>query len=134
MNIYIAHNFEAAEFLAEIITPQFEKAGHFITSRWIFNPTSELTGALQDLEDIDRADILILYTKQYGERPGRGKYFEFGYALRAGKKIILIGEEDNCVFYLLPNIIKFKNTENVISFLPSLVSKPPQTSSVPSCL
>ncbi len=108
MNVYLAHNFDARFLLRETAVPFLESRGHFVTSRWIKDEhhaeSSAESMAVADLEDIDAASTLILYVEQFGERPGRGKWIEFGYALRAGKRIILVGGDRKCVFTNLPNL------------------------------
>ncbi len=120
MNVYIAHNFEAKNWLKNVIVPLFENAGHFVTSRWIKEDLHVLLsyatqGAIEDIEDINAASDFVLFVDQWGERAGRGKYFELGYAIRAGKRCIIVGDNRDCVFYNLPNIRKFKFIEEVIS-------------------
>lgn len=139
MNIYIAHNYAARSILRESLIPIIEEAGHTVTSRWIKYEKDQPTNlemALEDLEDLSNSDILLFYTANFGGIPGRGKYIEFGFALRAGIKIIIIGieKEDDCVFFHLRNIVTLPDIWEVISFLPSLASKQPQTSQAPSCL
>lgn len=121
MNIYIAHNFAARLMLRESVVPYFEGRGHFVTSRWI-KDDEHVQGsgefcALSDLEDIDKCSTLILYIDQYSDRPGKGKWFEFGYALRAGKRIILIGEDRSCVFVNLPTVRIVKSIEEAVPLI-----------------
>ena len=121
LNIYIAHNFEARLWLRENIVPICESNGHWVTSRWIKDDIhvelSRQFCALQDLDDIDRCSTLILFVDQFGDRAGKGKWFEFGYALRAGKRIILIGESSSCVFTNLPNVMWAKNIEEAMKLV-----------------
>jgi nucleoside 2-deoxyribosyltransferase len=119
MKIYIAHNYEAKTFLKEQIVPIIEKQGHIVTSTWITQdaPQDELTAAIDDLEDLEAASILIFYARNYGERPGRGKYVELGYAIRAGKAIIIYDSDDKCVFYKLPHLIHCESLEHLKALL-----------------
>lgn len=119
MKIYLAHNFKARWWLRDYIK-LLESMGHTVTSSWIVDDShcqpeesavfkqddalSE-TSAVADLNDIDVADALILFTDQYGERPGKGKWMEFGYALAKGKKIFIHGQDTrSSVFYHLPQV------------------------------
>lgn len=108
MRFYLAHNYAAKEWLKENIVPILEREGHMVTSRWLHQteaPHGERASyALRDLEDIHRADHLLLFGNNFGERPGRGKYFEFGYAYSNGKLISVIGEQRECCFYELPGV------------------------------
>lgn len=94
--------------LRDVIT-QIEKLGHQITSRWItddahnFDENSSFS-AKADLEDIDKADAILLFVDQFSERPGKGKYVELGYAIGMNKKCFLYGVDDSCVFYHLPEL------------------------------
>lgn len=110
MKVYLAHNFGAAEYLRCVVKPILEAYNHEVTSRWIYEvgysgDKSDQQAAIEDLEDIDKAGALILFVDSYSaDKPGRGKFVELGYALRAGKRIILVGKDRNCVFYAFPNI------------------------------
>lgn len=116
MRLYLAHNFDARNYLNTFVKPQLENAGHEITSRWIWDDShlevgSVMQDAQNDLEDIEKAQGLILFVDQFADRPGRGKFAEFGYAIRAGKKVFIIGKDRSCVFYNLPTIIKFNTLD-----------------------
>jgi nucleoside 2-deoxyribosyltransferase len=107
MKIYIAHNYAARQMLAETVVPILTGIGHTITSRWITDSdhgdvNDQCAQALIDLQDIDRADGLLFFTVNFGNRPGKGKYVELGYAMASCKKVFLFGEDDSCVFYHLP--------------------------------
>jgi nucleoside 2-deoxyribosyltransferase len=135
MKVYLAHNFLARDWLRETVKPFFEAAGHVVTSRWITDEHHLLVGygpvpsassaaafaaAVNDLEDIESAGALVLFAEQYSDRPGRGKYVEFGYALRAGKTVVVVGSQNNpgCVFDHLPNIRHAKDYQQAVEFLP----------------
>ena len=121
MKIYIAHNFSAREWLPEVVH-RIKVAGHHVTSTWIFDDAhaaggSRLTSAKVDLADIDQSSCIVLFTDQYGETPGKGKYFELGYAYAHQKRIILVGGDESCVFYWLPGIQRVENVEELIELL-----------------
>lgn len=117
--VYTAHNYIARDFILTEIKPILEAKGHSITSRWLTeNFPNTLESAVMDLEDIEKSDALILFIDQFGPTPGRGKYLELGYAIRAGKKCILVGEHfESCVFYKLPSLRYTKTIEGALSFL-----------------
>lgn len=103
MKIYIAHNYGARIVLRDVI-PQLEAMGHQITSRWVTDDAHDTingANARADLDDIDRADAVLLFVDQWGDRPGKGKYVELGYAIGIRKRVILIGKDDGCIFYHL---------------------------------
>lgn len=121
MKIYLAHNFAAADMLRDVVN-KIKAIGSEVTSRWIFyvpndEPKAHYEEARMDLEDIDKADCLVLFTDQVGDTPGRGKYIEFGYALGKGKKVIIVGEAFNSVFYYLKHVIPLSTTDDLIAFL-----------------
>lgn len=122
--IYVAHNFAARDWLRNVVKPELEAVGYRITSRWISDDShleenTQQQSAAHDLEDVEAAGCLFLFTDNYGGRPGRGKYVEFGYALRAGKQVFLIGaDQSGCVFYNLPNVRHCPNLSDAIALLP----------------
>lgn len=105
MKIYIAHNFAARQELLHTIVPTLESLGHTVTSQWIKSGDtgSRMDDAIKDIRDIDEADALLLFTDQCGSTPGRGKFFELGYAFARGLRCFLIGQDTSCVFYFLPH-------------------------------
>ncbi len=106
MKLYLAHNFSAREALRNKTVPKLEKMGHTVQARWITELDHEKDGpaaeAIKDLVDLKQCDALVFFADQFGDRPGRGKYVEFGYALALNKKIFIVGDDHNCVFYDLP--------------------------------
>lgn len=129
MKIYIAHNYAAREVLPQAIA-HLNSLGHEVTSRWITDDAHEgnnATTAQMDLDDIDRADALLFFTDNHGERPGKGKYVEMGYAIGwrrlyvtgsvrelVTKKIFLYGKDQStCVFYHLPCCIHITSLEEI---------------------
>ena len=121
MNIYVAHNFSAREWLPEVVH-KIKVVGHHVTSTWIFDDAhaaggSRLSSAKVDLADIDQSSCIVLFVDQYGETPGKGKYFELGYAYAQQKRIILVGKDESCVFYWLPGIQRVADVEELIELL-----------------
>lgn len=109
--VYLAHNFDARQFLREDVVPEMKRRGLEVTSRWIVDERctqSGKMGALIDLEDVDSCNTIIFFVDQFGPTPGRSKYFELGYAYAAGKRCILVGVNNtDCIFYHLPRVEKF---------------------------
>lgn len=63
--------------------------------------------AQDDVEDVDRADSLILFTNEPRSAPMRGGAFvEMGLALAWGKPVIVVGPRAN-VFCWLPGVMHF---------------------------
>lgn len=78
---------------------ELEAAGVEVTSRWLTDPTPELTDeawrllATKDIEDIHRASGLILFAD--GRPGGGGRHVEFGVALGLRKRMMVVGEPEN---------------------------------------
>lgn len=115
--VYLAARFarinEIAGYAAEL-----EASGIEVSSRWLRGghewsgaPNGDITVdhlarfAIEDLEDIDAADIIVCFTEPAGTGPARGgRHTEFGYALAKGMPIVVVGYREN-VFYCLPQVI-----------------------------
>lgn len=83
-------------------------AGHKTTARWVDGAEEILEekteGALMDVEDVKRADVLFFFSQPKGSlNAGGGRHFEFGYAFAAGKRCVVIGERET-IFCHLPNV------------------------------
>jgi nucleoside 2-deoxyribosyltransferase len=122
VKVYLAHNFSARAWLASEIIPKLEAAEHKCVASWItddshlYSKNAEQS-AVEDLNDIESADDLILFIDQFSDRIGKGKWVEFGFALRAGKRCILVGEDKSCIFENLPNIRHAKTIEEALVLL-----------------
>jgi nucleoside 2-deoxyribosyltransferase len=115
VKIYLAYNY-ATRFYLRTLLPEITALGHEVTSRWITDDShdkTEAASAVADLQDIDRAEALLLFVDQFGAIPGRGKYVELGYAIGTGKKVFLYGSAADCVFYCLPWVTRISNFEEL---------------------
>jgi hypothetical protein len=95
---------------------QLQDHGYLVTSRWIDLHGGELVDSASmeklgedpvryeryakvDLEDLDNADTVISFTS--ADRGGKGgRHVEYGYALAAGKNVVIIGPREN-IFHTL---------------------------------
>jgi nucleoside 2-deoxyribosyltransferase len=95
--------------------------GITVTSRWLDGAHEDDNGtpeeaerfAIEDLKDLDVADVLVAFTESPGAVPNRargGRHVEFGYALAKGKQVCVVGHREN-VFCYLPDVGHFKNFE-----------------------
>ena len=72
--------------------------------------------AATDLDDIDRCDVLVLFTSAsvgFPEAKSGGRHVEFGYALAKGKPVIVVGEPEN-VFHRLGGLVTFAGDVEVV--------------------
>lgn len=123
LKIYLAHNYKAREWLRQYVK-QLTDIGHTVTARWITDdhhndPGSAAHNAAEDVEDVMSADVLILFIDQYGDRSGKGKWFEFGLAFAWNMDIILVGSDTSCVFtnLLATNIYRTPDIESAIDLV-----------------
>lgn len=121
MRVYLAHNFAARDWLRENVIPFLESKGHKVTSSWITDDRHldsgwKVESAVQDLQDIESAGALIFFADQFGIVPGEGKFVELGYAIRAGKIVIVVGV-GRCVFYSLCSIRGVSRYTDVLPYL-----------------
>ena len=110
-------------------------AGIEITSGWLEEPhkpdtqladldeqTHELY-ANRDLEDIDRADVFVLFAVPATDTPipRAGRHVEFGYALHARIPIYVVGNAKENIFHHLPG--RVKHVENWDAALEILINR-----------
>ena len=85
-----------AGLVAEAVIVQL---GWECTARWVYGGETGLKRnaiAMIDLEDVDKADALIVLSKPHGTLvTGGGRWVEFGYALARGKFCYVIGHYEN---------------------------------------
>ena len=126
MKVYVAGPWmRKAEVIA--FAKQLRKVGHEVTSRWFdhVGDPNDPTGATvpleeiqfqarQDLEDVRRADVLIVLNLEKSE----GKAAETGYAIAFGIPIISVGKRSN-IFQALGR--ELDTTEEAIAALASMV-------------
>lgn len=120
MKIYIAAMYSRME---EMRGPAatLRRLGHEVTARWIDGAEATLderpSGALMDLEDIDRADAVVSFTQPFGSLyKGGGRHVEFGYGVAKGKRLIVIGDREQ-IFHHLPQVEVFKSLDEALAFL-----------------
>jgi len=94
---------------AQMLAVWLESKGHVVTSRWHRlgeeKKEAEQEYAKIDLEDINRADLLVLWTGYRGPNSHTGgKNVEFGYALASGHRIIILGPYENVFHHLVPRV------------------------------
>ena len=130
MKIYLAARYSRGGDLRETRT-KLEALGHTVTSRWIDGDhqisdaglsdeakAAERTRfALEDWEDLLAADCVISFTERPRETNTRGgRHVEYGAALAAGKRCIVVGFREN-VFHCLPQVEFFETESEMLRAL-----------------
>ena len=111
MKVYLAGPYGARETIAGY-RDELNTIGIEVTATWL-TETHEIadgtTGAATaltddtvarhaktDLIDVERADLLVLFTaKSVGTEGGGGRHIETGYALALSKPVLVVGEPEN---------------------------------------
>ncbi len=101
MKIYLAAPYPTRNDAIKLMT-KLEAMGHVVTSRWLKEVDAEDDAtARKDLEDVDAAELLLLWQPTEWERAGTGgRHVEFGYALARGKQLTLLGRRVNAFHQL----------------------------------
>lgn len=101
MKIYIAAPYEMRRKACSIAS-WLESQGIEVTSRWLAGEVGEQSAwAQNDLDDIDRADLLLaLNPEEYRNKGTGGRHGEFLYAHARGKQLVLVGVRTNIFHHL----------------------------------
>jgi hypothetical protein len=114
MRIYLAARYIRREELARYAA-ELRALGHVVTSRWVDGQHEAETAtqvdrarwAAEDWDDLMAAECCVSFTERPRaqlEKPGRGgRHVEFGAAMAAGKRLIVVGWREN-VFHCLPDV------------------------------
>lgn len=125
MRIYLAGRYSRREELL-VYKADLEAAGHVVTSRWLAGahqwdpvaaqmespeeaidsiPPEAVRFALDDVEDVASADLLIAFTERSRANLASrgGRHVELGMAISQDKAIFVVGPREN-VFCTLPGI------------------------------
>lgn len=107
---------------------QWQTIGNYCTSRWLrtdhevdFQEEVDQLAygseghqfALEDIDDILRAELLVFFSSANNASKGRGgRHTEFGIALGRSIPIVLIGEPE-CAFHAtVPSALRFKDFDD----------------------
>ena len=119
MKVYLAAPYASMPATREEAR-HFESAGHEVTARWLNGDEEgkgEAAGAQMDIDDIERADALVIYTFERGTKfTGGGRFVEMGYALALAKHVVVVGGREN-VFCHLPRVAVVGDTLAAIALL-----------------
>lgn len=102
-----------------------------VTSSWLNDPDgphdteremsrdAKRALAIRDLEDIERSDSIILFTRGSTPTPGGGRHFELSHAWNQKKLCMVVGEHEH-IFMSLPRIHSFVNLADLLEYLDSV--------------
>lgn len=112
MRFYLAARYGRRFELLEC-AKQIEARGGVVTSRWlsgareaadlVSSPEQAARFAVEDIADIDRADVVLSFTEPPGPVPDRGRggrHVEFGIALALGCRCVIVGPCEHVFHYL----------------------------------
>lgn len=114
---YLAAKFARKEEMEKLANELSSFKDWECTARWVYGGEDGLT--LEDISDLDlcdveRSDVLILFTEKYGsENSGGGRFVEFGYALAKGLRCYVIGDYE-MVFCHDPRVKVFPDWETFL--------------------
>ncbi len=127
MKIYLAASFARIEEMRNY-ADGLRLMGHSVTSHWITGAHDADDGisaavpshaicALEDIQDIEEAQVLIAFTEPPRTTYGRGgRHVEMGYALASGKIVIVVGHREN-VFCFLDEVIFIESIAQISTAL-----------------
>lgn len=131
MKVYLAAPFSQKETIHQY-AQQLRLTGIEVTSRWLEEEASANSTlkdvddeylrkhAAIDIEDIDTADVVCLFTVSPTTPIVRGgRHFESGYAFGTGKFIITIGPKEN-IFHYLPTVFNAPDWSSAKQMLEAL--------------
>lgn len=108
-----------AQYLAEELTA----AGHEVVSRWLRGDSKRASlgeKAQGDLTDVVVADCLVLYAETSQERSGDKadweRHVEFGYAIKAGKRLCVLGLLETA-FCHLEQVKQYRSVKDLVDGL-----------------
>jgi nucleoside 2-deoxyribosyltransferase len=133
VNIYLAARYQRHKEMQDVRNV-LEGLGHRVTSRWIdlhCDTPGDFTKSFtkeflntypknctfigeRDIEDLNKADIIISFTEEDGSGGKGGRHVEFGYALARGKRLIIVGPREN-VFHTLSAIEHYDTPKDLFT-------------------
>jgi nucleoside 2-deoxyribosyltransferase len=124
--IYLAAKYSQKEEML-VVRKLLYKAGLLCTASWLNEPHAPGTTldqvtendlcefAQQDMDDIRRCDIFVLFSVDPLQPTVRGgRHVETGYALGLGRPVHVVGPKEN-IFHYLPGVKHFTCISELIS-------------------
>ena len=127
LKIYLASRYLRRDELREY-RKQLKDLGHEITSRWLAERKDQTSTmhdlqsaqheviATRDLEDIDAADMFVVFGNEPRNQKRGGHWVELGYAIGKGKEAVVLEEQENS-FCFLESITFYKTFEEFLEGL-----------------
>lgn len=117
LKVYLAARYSRRNEIADK-AKELAELGMEVTSKWYNEPENEeglgnASYGQQDLDDIDNADLLVLFSEN-PDLPFKrgGRHFESGYAFGKGKAVVVLGPIEN-TFHWLNRVIKVDSWEEL---------------------
>jgi len=133
MKVYLAAQYPWKDTITKY-AEQLRANGIEVTSSWLEEPHAPNTKlqqlpdeqhtyyAMNDLNDVDRSDMLVLFSVDPSTAvPRGGRHVEFGYALGKRMPVIVVGPKEN-IFHYLPCVRHVANFESLLNLLKELDS------------
>jgi hypothetical protein len=141
MKIYLAARYQRLNEVVQY-AHQLQKLGHTVDCRWLLGlhqlhpkaetvdglsqdevPMEALPFAQDDIEDVQKCSILVLFTeKPFSDKGRGGRHVEFGLALGLGKTVVIVGPREN-IFHCLPGVIQFRTFGELLKQIQTVKSK-----------
>ena len=130
MLIYLAGRYSRRLEL-EVKAEELRDAGHRVEAQWLtgdhewqgrsgkaqFSTELAQRWALEDLNDVLAADCVISFTEEPRTELNRGgRHIEFGIALAAGKRLLVVGWREN-IFHTLPQVEFYERWSEALAAL-----------------
>jgi len=117
MIFYFAAKYRWRLVIKQISTKVEAQSSHTVVGRWLTGAhdgssiADQTRWAREDLEDIDRADCLVIFHLPVDEpEASAGRHIEHGYAIAKGKQIIIVGKSTS-VFQYVSNTINYPSLD-----------------------
>ena len=119
MKVYLAAPYQKKAQM-NVCAAELRAGGVEVTSSWLDEPHKpttqmhELTPeehqkyAIQDVRDVQAADILVLFTDPTKTIVRAGRHVEFGIAVQRKIPIFVVGDERENIFHHLPKVLHFQ--------------------------
>ncbi len=126
LKVYLAAPYRHKERIKEVAA-ELRASGITVTSRWLEEPYKSTISpidlpyetnrhyAMQDIEDVSAADVLVLFTDPTKTIFRAGRHVEFGIAVGLGLSrpfpIFVVGPEHENIFHYLGQVQHFETWE-----------------------